>query len=153
MYGLAGPRAIAGAEVGAASGVAITKGDGDTGEGIAAFPGINDGGGILVVTRRVEAGVGVAAISRMMGMGPTVARLYSGVVKVEGGALLDLGGARVGRRPTLARGFTLGVRSGVCKVGAGEAISEPRFRATPERCLSFNAKTRRRIFFLRDIVR
>jgi len=155
-YGLAGPRAAAGAEVGAALGAATKKGDDDTGGGIVgivAFTGIKDGGSMSVATRRVEVGVGVAAISRMMGMGPKVARLRLGVVKVEAGALLDLVGVGAGRRRTWARGSTLGVRSGVYKVRAGEAISEPRFRATPERCLSFNAKARRRIFFLHDIVR
>ena len=43
-----------------------------------------------------------------------------------------------------------GVRSGVYKDRAGE---EPKIRAAPERCLSFKAKTRRRILFLHDVVR
>ena len=149
MYGLAGPRAVAGAEVRATLGAATKKGDGDTGGGIVTFTGIKGGGGMSVITRRVEAGVGVAAISRMMGMGPKVARLCFGVA----GALLDLRGVGASRPRTLARGSTLGVRSGVYSVRAGEAISEPRTRATPERCLSFNAKARRRIFFLHNIVK
>ena len=44
----------------------------------------------------------------------------------------------------------LGVRSGVYKDRAGE---KPKIRAAPERCLSFNAKTRRRIFFLHGAVK
>jgi len=47
----------------------------------------------------------------------------------------------------------LGVRSGVYKDRCGEVFSMPKVRAAPERCLSFNAKARRRIFFLHDVVR